>query len=556
MARDPGEGEASVFDIVDDGGDVPSSPLGPDAGSAGGADGVGPDGAGPVAGRPLAHGMLGPRLSTLTPVAAVLAIALGTVFVVDGVRDSARMERMRDVRGGVVGVSSPMQETWAWEGEVGAHGTFADRGWTGVAALGDVLVFESDGRLVALDPASGEEVWTVPLGQGPECGPTGYPGWSEIATSALVCLQASGAGREVITVGEDGVASAPRALEAGDARRYGDPRPGPDATVLRARRVGPQTAVDLGTAECTGGGCTGTIEAGRDLLLRAEDAVTGGVRWNVTLPFRAMEAEACWAGQGVPWDGSRVVDLLDPDAFGAQIGADLVEVRGCGLRAAVTPDGVLLGTDGAPGSSSVFRLDTGGYVAQTIVQASDGTTNSVLFSPDGDVVGEIDGYVSRPETTDEPDAATLLATDRSGQHLLSYAADGTQRWDAAVEVGSPRFLAQVAGTAVTQTWGGTVHGLDLATGDRRWQWDPVEGLDDWPHGPAYVSRAFSDGQSVLLLLRGESRGTGLVSLDAASGALVWDGTATGVVSPSHVAVLVAVDGNLLEVAPDGVRGLG
>ncbi|GHH70161.1 outer membrane protein assembly factor BamB family protein [Promicromonospora soli] len=551
MATDPGGGDAFVFDLVDDAGD-PDAPVAPPR--PGGTEV--PDENDSAASRPPVSG-LGRGLRTLGPVAAVLAIALGTGFVVDGVRDNARMERIRDVRGGVVDVSTPMRQTWAWEGEVGSLGAFADRSRTKVAALGDLLVFESDGELVALDPASGEEAWTVPLGVDPDCGPTGYPGASEIAASALVCLQGSGASRAVITVGPDGVASAPRVLEAGDAGRYGSPRPGPDATVLRAKRVGPRTPVDLGTAECTDMGCTLTIEGGRDLLLRAEDAVTGEVRWSVTVPFRAMAAEACWVGLGVLWDGSRTTDQLDPDAFGAQIEADLVDVRGCGLRAAVTSDGVVLTRDGEPGSSSVFSLDTGGYVAQTIVRASDGTMNSLLFSPDGDVVGEIAGRVSRPQTTDEPDAATLLAADRSGQHLLSYSADGTRRWEAAIEAGSPQFLAQVAGMAVAFTvWDGRVHGLDLATGDLRWAWDPAEGVDDWRYGNAYVSQAFSDGQSVLLVLRGESRGSGLVSLDAASGALVWDGTAAGVVSQSQAARLVAVDGNLLEVTPVGIRGIG
>jgi hypothetical protein len=75
-----------------------------------------------------------------------------------------------------------------------------------------------------------------------------------------------------------------------------------------------------------------------------------------------------------------------------------------------------------------------------------------------------------------------------------------------------------------------------------------------------VLRAFTDGESVLLAIETSYGGKGLVSLDAVSGEVAWeqhgfDRSSTGnALEPSSG--LVAVDGNLLEVAPGGVRGLG
>lgn len=553
MARHPDEDDAFVFDLADDEGGVDAPPDPPDT------DGDGaPDEAGSTASVPPASGgSVGGR--RMLVVAAVLAIALGTGLVVDSVGDAARIERIRGMSGGVVDVSSPLDEVWAWAGEVGSRRAFLAGDGHLVAALGDVLAFESDGELVALRAATGEEAWTVPLGEDPDCGPTGYRGWSEIATTVLVCLQGAGAGREVLTVGPDGEASVPRAFDARDVRRYGYPRPGPEGTVLRAKRIGPESAVDLGSAECPDmGECSGTVEAGRDLLLRAENAVSGEERWRATVPFRAMAAEGCKAGPRMPWDRSndivRAGERLDTEAFGARIEAGLVDVWGCGLRAGVTPDGAVL--DGVPGSGWVVSLDTGGYAAQAGAEVFDGAMRSALFSPDGGVVSEVSGYLDRPETTDEPYAATLLAIDRSGPYLRSYEADGTQRWGVAVEVGWPMFIAQVDGTVVTTTWTGGIRGLDLATGDGRWAWDP-EGLYDWSYDNTYVTQAFTDGQSLLLLLRSGSGGSGLVSLDVASGEVVWDGTASGVLTPwVDTMLLVAVDGNLLEVTRFGVRRLG
>ncbi|WP_369370513.1 PQQ-binding-like beta-propeller repeat protein [Promicromonospora sp. Populi] len=561
MARDPDEGDAFVFDLVDD--DAATA-----AAAAAGAslEASEADGAALREYELSTSDSLGRKRRAAAQIAAVLAIVLGTGIAVDGVRDHARIERMRDVRGGVVDVSTPLGETWAWRGAVGP-GESA----TGVAVLGDVLAFESDGRLVALDPVTGEEAWTVPLREGADCGPTVPATWSDPATDSLVCLQGSGADRTVVAVGPDGTAST-RVLGTADTRRYGVPHTGPDGTVLRAWRVGPTSAIDLGDAECTGAGeCTGTVEAGRDLVLRAEDAATGEERWTVTVPFRATDATQCTRTFGGSWGSSenRLVlnGQLAPDTFGARVTADLITLSGCGIQAAVTPGGVLLGAQLEPGTGGVAGLGAGRYA----VMSFEGVPRASLHATDGVVVGEITGYPLAPQATDEARPRTLLAVDEPSRRLRAYEPDGTPRWDITLQSGGQEFLAQVGDTAVVTTGAGSVRGLDLGTGEERWTWngaDPTSDDDVGYFGTATVRQAFTDGLSLLLLTEGETtRSRGLVALDLDSGAVLWnrpgggaittfDPTDGDLVEQGVVGGLVAVDGYLLEVTPRGVRGLG
>jgi outer membrane protein assembly factor BamB len=572
MARDPDEGDAVVFDLVDDDADTGAAstdpagsraaPDAPDTDAADGSDGAGRAGAGPAA-----SGSPGRKRRATAQAAAVLAVVLGTGLAVEGMRDHARIERMRDIPGGVADVSSPLEETWAWRGAVGPGG-----GTTDVAVLGDVLVFESDGELVALDPATGEEAWTVVLRQNAQCGPTVSPAQTDLVASWLVCLQGKGADREVVVVGPRGASSAPRSLDATDTRRHGPPRVGPDGTVLRAERVGPLSAIDVAGARCTSGGaCTGTVESGRDLVVRAEDAATGVERWTVTVPFRAADATQCARSFGGSWGSSepRLVfsGALAPDAFGGWATPDRIDLNGCGIQAGVTPAGAVLGTELEPGTGGVTSLGAGRYA----VTRFDGVVRAILHAADGDVVGEITGYPLASRATDEAEPAMLLGVDEAGRRLRAYGSDGTPRWDITLQSGGQEFLAQVGETAVVTTGAGSVRGLDLATGAEKWAWDgsdPASGGDGGYFGSVYVVQAFTDGESVLLLIESDAGGArDLVALDAASGAVVWDRPGGGEVialDPTEddpvgqgvIGYLVAVDGHLLEITPRGVRGLG
>ena len=557
MVREPGDGGRLVFDLVDDDAGDPATPSAraraADPADAD-VDGPGPDDPRSPSGRP------DRRLRVLGPVAAVLAVVLGTGLAVEGARDDARMERMRDVHGGVADVSAPLSQTWRWEGLVGSREAVDEGRGSEVAVLGDVLVFQSDRELVGLRPGTGEEAWTVPLGEDPDCGPLGAAGWSRIVTASLVCLTGPGEDRAAVLVGPGGQVSAPRGLAPADTERYGPPRPGPDGTVLRARRTGPASAVDRGDARCTDTGeCEGTVEAGQDLAVRAEDAVTGAERWSVDVPFRPTRADQCNNWLGTSWDGSpNAVDLgqmIDPGVFGARIGPDLVQLYGCGIESAVTPGGEQLGTGAQPGRGGVEILSTGGFTEVMF----DDEVRTVVYAADGRVVGDVPGYVVEPAVSDGSGSGTLLAMGTADAVLRAYDADGTLRWRTTTRAGGQRFLAEVAGTMLVMTGVGDVRGLDAATGATLWRWDGTEATGGYSEDH-YVSQTFTDGESVLLVTENGSGGTGLVALDAASGEVVWeqhgDTTPDGGLAQGFDTSLVAVDGRLLEVTPSGVRGLG
>ena len=87
------------------------------------------------------------------------------------------------------------------------------------------------------------------------------------------------------------------------------------------------------------------------------------------------------------------------------------------------------------------------------------------------------------------------------------------------------------------------------------------------HGPRRATgrtstsaRCFTDGQFVLLVVENGYGSAGLVSLDVVSGEVVWEqhGEEAALAGVGQIggSGLLAIDGNLLEVMPDGVRGLG
>lgn len=448
-----------------------------------------------------------------------------------------------------------------WDGTAG----ITDLGWdaTEATVLGDVLAFQSGHDLVALDPATGEEAWVVPLGDDPVCGPTGISpdqGTPARSVSMLVCLYGAAADREAVAVRPDGTASAPRTLDPSDTRRHGPARPGPDGSVLRALRIGPESQVDLGDARCEDSGeCSGTVAAGRDIELRAESAVTGEELWTVTLPFEGAEAWECWNDSWGEQSGGLAFDgEVHPDGFGGQVTADLVRLHGCGVAAAVTPDGLLLDPEPEPGEGHVESLALGGYAWLD----QSGPARTVIYDDDGAVVVDVPSYVRGPGVADGAGPDTLLGTDDIGGRLLAYDADGAQRWDVAARAPEHAFLAQVGRIVVVRAQGeDEVRGLDVDTGTERWRWE-TPAVGDW------VLETFTDGRAVLLhLIQADSGIPRMVSLDAASGELLWQESdeaatarqdvATGVIDENAPApTLVAVDGRLLEVSSTGVRGLG
>jgi hypothetical protein len=109
---------------------------------------------------------------------------------------------------------------------------------------------------------------------------------------------------------------------------------------------------------------------------------------------------------------------------------------------------------------------------------------------------------------------------------------------------------------VVSSWTGSFWGLDVATGERRWTWQPGEALDDSSYEVGYVPRAFTDGRSVLLPLQNDEGAVRLASVDVTSGELGWTRALADVVGPQQNVSLLSVGGSLLAVTPRGVVGLG
>lgn len=563
MARDPDQGASFVFDLVEDPED-PGEPREALGGAAPATDGHGHGADEPPEDEAAADGGWSWRgLRLLAPVAAVLAVVLGTGLTVDGLRDAERVERVTALPGGVTDVSSPLRELWSVDRTAGGNRVDQDSLEGSVAVLGGDLVLVADTELVALEVATGERAWTRQLGQDADCGPMGVPGRTETATTAVVCLEGAEGERTVTRVGPDGSSSPPRVLPAADTRSYGEPRPGPDGTLLRAQRVGPASSVDLGDAVCDEtGGCSGTVEAGRDISLRAEDAVTGEERWSAVVPFQATPADQCSSWISASWvPGQELTSdrqVVAADTFGAQISSDLVWLQGCGITSAVAPDGVVLGSGLPPGSTGFESLRTGGFAAYTFADE----VQTVVYAETGESLFEIRGYALEPVVTDGTGSGMLLASDEDALRMRAHDLDGTVRWDAVQEEWGYQFLAQVRGTALITTRAGTVQGLDVDTGERLWEMDsPFADEEDGQSG--FVSAVVTDGRFVLLQVDGvPGSGTGLVSVDALAGEVIWsqgggddrvDGEDLG---QGLSGSLLAVDGRLLEVTPNAVRGLG
>src|SRR5690606_4769624 len=280
----PEQEEPVVFDLVEDGADGAQ-----DAGSYGpGADEAG-------AGRALRLPRL-PGLSRrgwLRVGAAVLAVAV-TLTAVDLLREQRRAELMAGSPVGVVSLSSPPEETWSLP---------YDRSGASVAPGLDQQVVVMDGLLV-LPPATVYDA-VAQHGGGPGEGPPGFdgvaavdPASGEIASPAaayeatltadLSTWRHGPAGeRESAAIGAAGAART-RPADEGENETV---CPGPDGSVVRARRTGPppRKAVCEATGVCT----PRAVSDGRDVRVVLEDATTGTERWRADVAFTPVDAIAC-----------------------------------------------------------------------------------------------------------------------------------------------------------------------------------------------------------------------------------------------------------------------
>ncbi|WP_454850510.1 outer membrane protein assembly factor BamB family protein [Promicromonospora soli] len=527
----PDKEESVVFDLVEDNGPGDAPDAGPDAA------GTGPS---------LLSGLPRPSRRTWVIAAAVVAAVAVTTVSVDLVRDHRRAELMRTSSVGVASLADPPEETWSVPFDVAAgrdSGARMDQQLvvmdgllvmppvsTGSSPDGSVTgVFEAPPGftdIVAVDPGSGEVAWRVPVEKSPVCGPTGYD--ASISTELLVCVHGPDDDRRVLAITPDG-ATRSRPLDLAEGERA---FPGPDGMVVRTVRTGEP----IGYLACDESrNCPPRIlEQGRSVRVTAEDAGTGAERWTSTLEFDPTLSDNCqtWPANADPSDAP----VTDPDLTMVNVGAESVSVEGCGVSATLSVAGVRLDPtdDDVIGQVWVSELGSGRFAVEG--QAAE----TVVVDAEGEILRTVDGWMQPSRTAPDAPDDLWFVTRPSGVGFAAVREDGSEAWMALDE----SRLALAARDVVVVNRGNRLLGLDRATGAKIWEW-----ADDDPRGLVGF-RTFTDGETIAeQLLPQDGTGEGaLVAIDLGTGDELWDVPLAGSV--------VAVDGYLVDLTSDGVRGLG
>lgn len=477
------------------------------------------------------------RPHELVATAGVLALVICGGLVASTFRDRAYVERLRDAPGGVLTLQHEPAEAWVRPADVGA-----------VLTVPGAVVLSSAATLVALDPASGVTLWTVATGLDAVCGPADVDGAVPRAVDPVVCVH--GVTERVATVvAATGEVVAERSVAAGT-------RPGSSGTVVRARRVGDPVAADHdASAACIETVCTfeGSIDQGRDVEVRAEDAVTGDERWTWRVPFWPAVVPDC-------------IDRLSDGRVGVDAELTRVEgtpafvrVAGCGVHAVFADDGRRLDPAGAGHFVDVHALPGGGYVTRGPqhdvlvdgdVPAADPSTGSDGEAPPAEG-RELPGRLLLPRATDGSDPGVLLVD--LGTRVRAEDREGRELWTA--QAPAARLLVQAAGVALLDDGAGNVGAVDLGTGEELWRQnrlDDAAGLDVTVWAPT-VEQAFTDGRRALVTMRGMPgdwpQELYAVAVDLRSGRIEWGTKLVGL----HR--LVAVDGELVGVGDGRLVGL-
>lgn len=547
----PAKQESVVFDLVEENGsdgDAYDDANGAADGAVNEAGG-GPDV--PSVPRPRLLATL-PRLSRRTWVltAAAVAIGVGTVAVVDLVRDHRRAELMRTSPVGVESLADPPAETWTvrfdtpveqgqdmsmnqqvviMDGLLVVPPTNAQSYWVDPVPGPGEPVLPGFEEVVAIDPVSGGVAWRVPLGERPTCGPTGYD--ASTSTEVLVCVHGADEAREVLAIAPDG-STRTRSTELAEGEHV---FPGPDGTAVRTVRTGDPA----GEVKCdVSGTCTsGYLAPGRDVRVTAEDAGTGAERWTSIVEFDPMNSMNC---QGTPDSGDwpTANSALDPDVVTVSAGSETVVVDGCGVSATLSASGIRLDLVGGAGLTApawVTRIGPGRFAVEAKWL---GTT---VVDETGKTLHTLDGSIRTDATSpDAPADLWFVQTTTEAAGFEAVREDGSVAW-------SERYGQNVllAGRdVVVVNRGNRVVGLERTTGAELWSWNS----DDLPEMIPF--RTLTDGETVALeyLSRDRSPDGLLVTLDLDTGKQLWHLPMTGPV--------IAVDGHLVELTPEGVRGLG
>ncbi|GAA1716296.1 hypothetical protein GCM10009809_10510 [Isoptericola hypogeus] len=439
------------------------------------------------------------------------AAAVAAPPLLDARGERLRAEAVRGLPGAVGNLSEPLTETWELPAGDGVVATFP----------GGLLLTTEGTDAVAVDAADGGEVWRRDLGPFPTCGPqTFFPHEQLRPADVAVCLTGEADDRTVAVLDADGAVVGERPMPAARNDPFDEPTDGADAD---APVVVPAAAGAIAVVEGVTGATAAwpgddvpaadTLRALRadgwvDPTLRLEDALTGEVRGEATLPLRAEDLQDC----GYMEDGVGEPTLMTTPSVYASPSFTALSV--CSASAVLAPDGTSLHLDLDADGAWPQPLPGGGVVVA-------GETSTVL-DDDGSVVATVPGWLIPPTVDDDPHGTYLVLTGfgegEQGLRLTSVERDGDEEWSAATGEFSG-VLARVAGTVVVQDDTRLV-GLDAATGEERWVRDDV--LDRSADGSdAWVAGAVTDGTRLLLGVTG-GEGYRLIAVDARDGATTWE----------------------------------
>jgi outer membrane protein assembly factor BamB len=312
----------------------------------------------------------------------------------------------------------------------------------------------------------------------------------------------------------------------------------------------------------------------RDVRVRAEDAASGEVRWQVVLDGATFPAGSAFPQMSVCLTSGDVDGTLaEPESqWSATLGATRLSLTQCGLDVVLDlATGAVLRQEDVTAAEYSFTqgqavpLPDGGW-SETMwdsADAGEGTSTpaSHITRDDGTEIGTVPGLVLPPLATDGPRSALLLTSTwgrgRSQGEVAAYdAATLEPEWSRSL----PR-VRPVARTrdVVVVTDEATVTGLDRDTGRTRWS-APLDLPDrarrsGRPGDADRITDALTDGHRVTVTSPVDSVGSGVMgdltvmtTFDLTTGEVVW--------STGPGASLYAIEGRLFRVGSNVLVALG
>jgi len=444
--------------------------------------------------------------------------AWGATTEIDG---RQRTERLLTAPGGVLSLASAPSVAWS-TGTESADAT---------AFMPGLVVVRHGTVLHGLDAGTGAERWQVGVGGDPRCGAPGE------VVDPLVCWSGPNAAPRVTVVHTDGSFTT-RALDAGVT--WAAAAPGGGLATLRP--MGPKPPDDQVSVAQDGITLRGSLAVGQDVEVRLEDAGTGAVRWQRTIPFQAVnDPWTCGTITPSP-SGTQPSYTFTESPPSLSVMRGLIEVDGCGVRAVFTPDGAPT----AGGGNSAWWIAEpyvdGGVLEQVGGYQGAAAAASVLHSPDGAVAALYPTQVLNPWATDGT-TTDLVLTGSAGVPLTALGPPGTVRWRSTHTYSA--LLVRTAGVAVLTRSGGGIAAVDLRTGRELWAHLDLPA----PDSTLPPLAAFTDGRFVALAMPGTPKtlgestasATDLVTLDLATGDIRWR-----ITLPDVGSSLVAAEGHLVD----------